>query len=131
MTIFRPFGAWTLQRHDEKKALKSSPVFLRTKKMSREEKRKAREVEEEKRRASEKKRGEVEEMAQGELQAANGNGKKHQKEQHLPKKRSKEQKNIARKLEEQKSKELEDNYLRSEREEKRRLRIVELAMAKV
>ena len=130
MNIFRPFGGWTLQRQDEKKALKCSPAFLRTKRMSEGEKREARAVEEKKRRAAEKKR-EEEKVAKDELEASNDDGKRLNKEQFLLQKRFKEQKNIAREEKEQKRRELKDNYLRSEREEKRRLRIAELATAKV
>ena len=53
--LFRPSGAWTWQRQDEKNALKYRPVFLRTKRMSKGEKGEARAVEEKKRKAGEKK----------------------------------------------------------------------------
>ena len=100
--------------------------------MTRNDKMLAREVEEKKRRAAEEKRkGEVEEMAEIEGEAPSGDGKRHQQDQYLAKKRAKELKIIARQMEEQKRRDLEDNYLRSEREEKRKLRIAELAMAKV
>ena len=90
--------------------------------MSKGEKGEARAVEEKKRKAAEKKI-EVEKVAKDELEASN--------EQCLHKKRFKEQKNIAREEKGQKRRELEDNYLRLEREEKRRLRIAELHTAKV
>ena len=122
IVLFRPFGAWTRQRQDEKYALKYSPVFLRTKRLSKGGKGEARAVEEKKRKAAEKKI-EVEKVAKDELEASN--------EQCLLKKRFKEQKNIAREEKEQKRRELEDNYLRLEREEKRRLRIAELHTVKV
>ena len=118
-----------MQRQEEKNALKRSPAFLRTKKMTMEEKRKAKEVEEKKRSAAEKKRREVEKMTEAE--ASKDNGRKLQQEQCLARKKLTELKNIAREKEEQKRRELEDNYLRLEREEKRRLRISELTMAKV
>ena len=98
--------------------------------MSKGEKGEARVVEEKKRKAAEKKI-EVEKVAKDELGASNDDGKRLNKEQCLLKKRFKEQKNIAREEKEQKRRELEDNYLRLEREEKRRLRIAELRTAKV
>ena len=94
--------------------------------MSREEKRKAREVEEEKRRAAENKRRE-----EDELKLSNANDGKYQKEPCLAEKKLMEQKYIVRNEKEQMLRELEDNRLRAEREDKRRLRIEELAMAKV
>ena len=113
--------------------MRNSPAYLRTKKMTKEEKRMARGVEEKKRRAAEREREmrEAEEMAEVEFGPPNGDGRRHQQDQYLAKKRAKEQKNIARDLEERRRRDLEDNYLRSEREEKRRLRIAELALAKV
>ena len=112
--------------------MRNSPAYLRTKKMTKEEKRMARGVEEKKRRAAEREREmrEAEEMAEVEFGPPNGDGRRHH-DQYLEKKRAKEQKNIARDLEERRRRDLEDNYLRSEREEKRRLRIAELALAKV
>ena len=111
--------------------MKRSPAFLRTKKMTMEEKRKAKEVEEKKRRAAEKKRREVKKMTEAELEASNDNGRKLQQEQCLARKKLMELKNVTREKEEQKRRELEDNYLRLEREERRRLRIAELTTAKV
>ena len=99
--------------------------------MSIEEKRKAKEVEERKRRAVEEKRREVEKMAEAELEAFTGNGMEYQKDQCLAKTRLMGRKIIAREEKEQKRREMEDNFLRLEREETRMLRIAELAMAKV
>ena len=99
--------------------------------MSAEEKKEAREVEDKKRRAAEKKGRELEATAQSELEPSNCIGEKPKRDQCLPKVRLQEQKNIIREEEEQKMRELEDNYLAAEREEKRRLRIEELALAKV
>ena len=99
--------------------------------MSREEKKEAKEVEEKKRRAAEKERRELEDLAHSELDASNSIEEKHNQVQYLPKMRLKKQKNIVEEEEEQKRREIEYNYLRSVREEKRRLRIEELAMAKV
>ena len=67
IVLFRPFGAWTRQRQDEKYALKYSPVFLRTKRLSKGGKGEARAVEEKKRKAAEKKI-EVEKVAKDELE---------------------------------------------------------------
>ena len=88
-------------------------------------------MEEKKRRAAEKKRREVEKMTEAELEASNDNGRKLQQEQCLARKKLMELKNVTREKEEQKRRELEDNYLRLEREERRRLRIAELTTAKV
>ena len=104
-----------------------NPVFLRRKKLSKKKKLVAREVEEKKRRAAEKERRD----AEVESVAPNGDGRRHQQDQYLKKKRMKELKNIAREKVKQNRRELEDNYLRSQMVEKRRMRIAELAMAKV
>ena len=105
----------------------NSPAYLRTRKMTKEEKRVAREVEEKKRRAAEKERRD----AEVESEAPNGDGRRHQQDQYLKKKKMKELKNIAREKVKQNRRELEDNYLRSQIVEKRRMRIAELAMTKV
>ena len=106
---------------------KDNPVYLRTRKMTREEKRVAKGVEEMKRRVAEKERRD----AEVELEAPNVDGRRHQQGQYLAKKRLKEQKNIAKVKVKLNCRDLEDNYMRSEMEEKRRMRIAELAVAKV
>ena len=71
------------------------------------------------------------EMRRLNREAPNGDGRRHQQDQYLKKKRMKELKNIAREKVKQNRRELEDNYLRSQMVEKRRMRIAELAMTKV
>ena len=126
--LFRRFGAWTLQRQAEKHALKDedNPVYLRTRKLRKKEKLVAREVEEKKRRVAE----EGGRDAEVKSEVPNGNGRKQQ-EQYMARRRLKELKNLAREKVKQNKRKLEDNYLRSNMEERRRMRIAELTMAKV
>ena len=130
--LFRRFGAWTLQRQEEKHALKdtNNPVYLRRRKLTKKKKLVAREVEEKKRRAVEWERREAEQRAVVD-EAPNGKVRRHQQDQYLVKKRAKALKIIAREKDEQKTRDLKDNYLRLEMEEKRRLKIAELSFAKV
>ena len=120
-----------MQRREEKHALKDTenPVYLRRRKLTKKKKLVAREVEEKKRRAAEWERREAEQMAV--VEAPNGKVIRHQQDQYLVKKRAKALKIIAREREEQKTTDLKDNYLRLEMEEKRRLKIAELSLAKV